>query len=99
MREGCRVQSRLVLGIREGKELVGGETLSEGHKCLPSALSNEEINARCKLDGISCTHGAASCSTGKVADAGPKVFGWGLWMRVWSSAIGAAPSGSSSCAC
>lgn len=88
MREGCRVQSRLVLGIREGKELVGVEILSAGYDCLPSATSNEEINARCKLDG-----------TGKVADAGPTVFGWGLRMRVWSSAVGAAPLGSSICAC
>ena len=52
-----------------------GEILPDGHKCLPSDASDEDIDARIKLGGLSCSHPGASCSMGKVVDAFCRVFG------------------------
>ncbi|KAI4170017.1 MAG: hypothetical protein LQ343_005266 [Gyalolechia ehrenbergii] len=75
MREGWRVLSRLMLETPEGQDSVEDEILPEGHKCLSSDASDEDIDARIKIGGVSCSHPAASCSMGKVVDASCKVFG------------------------
>ena len=75
MREGWRVLSRLILETPEGKELVADEIVPEGHHCLPSTASDAEIDQRIKMGGVSCGHPAASCSMGKVVDAGCRVKG------------------------
>ncbi|KAL8716827.1 MAG: hypothetical protein Q9225_005877 [Loekoesia sp. 1 TL-2023] len=75
LREGWRVMSRLMLESPEGKELVADEILPEGHKCLQSDASDDDIDARIKIGGMSCYHPAASCSMGKVVDSSCKVFG------------------------
>ncbi len=75
MREGWRVSSRLMLETPEGRELVADEITPKGHKCLPSTASDEEIDQRVKMGGVSCDHPAASCSMGKVVDAELRVKG------------------------
>ena len=73
MREGWRVESRLMLETEEGKELVAEEILPQGHRCLPSDASDEDIDGRIHIGGVSCSHPAASCSMGKVVDGSCKV--------------------------
>ena len=75
MREGWRILSRLMLETPEGQELVADEITPEGHVCLPSTASDEEIDQRLKIGGISCSHPAASCSMGKVVDSECRVKG------------------------
>ena len=75
MREGWRVLSRLMLETPEGQELVAGEILPKGHNCLPSTASDQEIDQRIKMGGVSCSHPGASCSMGKVVDAECRVKG------------------------
>ena len=75
MREGWRVLSRLMLETPEGQELVSDEITPEGHVCLPSTASDEEIDQRLKIGGVSCSHPAASCSMGKVVDSECRVKG------------------------
>ncbi|KAI4267314.1 MAG: hypothetical protein L6R38_008306, partial [Xanthoria sp. 2 TBL-2021] len=75
MREGWRLMSRLMLQTPAGKDLVIDEILPEGHKCLASDATDEDIDARIKIGGLSCYHPAASCSMGKVVDSSCKVFG------------------------
>ena len=75
MREGWRVSSRLMLETPEGQEMVADEITPKGHKSLPSTASDEEIDQRIKMGGVSCDHPAASCSMGKVIDAELRVKG------------------------
>ncbi|KAL8833600.1 MAG: hypothetical protein Q9170_004183 [Blastenia crenularia] len=75
MREGWRTMSRLMLETPQGKDLIAGEILPHGHKCLSSDASDDDIDARVKIGGVSCYHPAASCSMGKVVDSRCKVFG------------------------
>lgn len=75
LREGWRVMSRLMLETPEGKNLVRDEILPQGHKCLQSDASDDDIDARINIGGMSCYHPAASCSMGKVVDSSCKVFG------------------------
>ena len=75
MREGWRVLSRLMLETPEGQELVVDEITPKGHHCLPSTVSDTEIDQRIKLGGVSCSHPGASCSMGKVVDAECRVKG------------------------
>lgn len=75
LREGWRVMSRLMLESPEGKDLVADEILPEGHKCLRSDASDDDIDARIKIGGMSSYHPAASCSMGKVVDSSCKVYG------------------------
>jgi len=75
MREGWRVLSRLMLETPQGKELVADEISPEGYSCLPSTASDEEIDKRVGIGGMSCSHPASSCSMGKVVDARCRVVG------------------------
>ncbi|KAI9699561.1 MAG: hypothetical protein M1812_008422 [Candelaria pacifica] len=75
MREGWRTMSRLMLETPEGKDLVIDEILPEGYHCLSSDATDDEIDLRIKIGGVSCYHPAASCSMGKVVDSSCKVFG------------------------
>lgn len=75
MRQGWRVLSRLMLETPEGQDLVADEIRPEGHKCLASDASDEEIDVRVKMGAVSCGHPAASCSMGKVVDSSCQVFG------------------------
>ena len=75
MREGWRMLSRLMLETPEGKDLVADEITPEGHQCLSSTASNEDIDRRINIGGVSCSHPGASCSMGKVADAECRVKG------------------------
>ncbi|KAK4691158.1 hypothetical protein P7C71_g5782, partial [Lecanoromycetidae sp. Uapishka_2] len=75
MREGWRVQSRLMLESPEGKKLVAEEILPEGHQCLASDASDKDIDKRIIIGGVSCSHPGASCSMGKVVDGSCKVYG------------------------
>ncbi|KAL6713314.1 hypothetical protein ACLMJK_008779 [Lecanora helva] len=75
MREGWRVSSRLMLETPEGKELVADEITPEGEQCLSSTASDEDIDRRINMGGVSCSHPAASCSMGKVVDAECRVKG------------------------
>ena len=75
MREGWRVLSRLMLETPEGKELVADEILPEGHTCLRSDASDDQIDERIKIGGVSCHHPAGSVSMGTVVDGSLKVFG------------------------
>ena len=75
MRERWRVESRLMLETNEGKELVAEEIQPQGHECLPSNASDEDIDARIHICGVSCSHPASFCSMGKVVDGSCKVNG------------------------
>ncbi|KAL8640009.1 MAG: hypothetical protein Q9228_003032 [Teloschistes exilis] len=75
MRQSWRTISRLMLETPEGKDLVAEEILPEAHKCLQSDASNQDIDARIKVGGVSCYHHAGSCSMGTVVDSSCKVYG------------------------
>ena len=75
MRHGWRVQSKLMLETAEGRALVKDEIRPEGHNCLHSDASDEEIDARIKIGASSPHHPAGSCSMGKVVDGSCKVYG------------------------
>jgi len=75
MREVWRVLSRLILETPQGKELVADEISPEGYSCLPSTASDEEIDKRVGVGGMSCSHPTSSCSMGKVVDARCRVMG------------------------
>lgn len=75
MREGWRMMSRLMLETPQGKDLVSDEILPEGYQCLSSDATDNDIDARIHIGGVSCYHPAASCSMGKVVDSSCKVFG------------------------
>ena len=75
MRDGWRVLSRLMLETPEGKEIVVDEITPEGHSCLASNASDESIDQRIKMGGMSCSHPAGSCSMGKVVDTECQVRG------------------------
>ncbi|KAI4090566.1 MAG: hypothetical protein L6R37_007863 [Teloschistes peruensis] len=75
MRQGWRAISRLMLETPEGKTLVAEEILPEGHKCLHSDASDQDIDARIKTGGMSCYQPAGSCSMRAVVDSSCKVYG------------------------
>ena len=77
MRQGWRVTSQLMLETPEGKELVADEIVPRGYSCLGSDASDEQIDERIKIGGVTCHHPAGSASMGKVVDGSLKVFGVG----------------------
>ncbi|KAH7384203.1 putative glucose dehydrogenase [Phaeosphaeria sp. MPI-PUGE-AT-0046c] len=74
MREGFRMQSRLMLDTPEGKELISDEHIPPG---LSGGLyaSDEEIDERIKLGGMTTYHPGGSAAMGKVVDGSLRVFG------------------------
>ncbi|OAL05461.1 glucose-methanol-choline oxidoreductase-like protein [Phaeosphaeriaceae sp. SRC1lsM3a] len=74
MREGFRMQSRLMLDTPEGKELVSDEHIPPG---LSGGLniSDGEIDERVKLGGMTTYHPGGSAAMGKVVDGSLRVYG------------------------
>jgi choline dehydrogenase-like flavoprotein len=75
MREGFRMQSRLMFETPEGKELVEHEHTPPGYPVLKSDATCEEIDARIKLGGSTTYHPAGTAAMGKVVNASLKVYG------------------------
>lgn len=75
MQEGWRVMSRLMLETPEAKDLVVDEIVPDGHTCLLSNSSSDDIDTRINIGAVSCYHPPGSCSMGKVVDSSCKVHG------------------------
>jgi choline dehydrogenase-like flavoprotein len=75
MREGFRMQSRLMFETPEGKELVEAEHTPPGYPVLGTDASDEEIDARIKMGGSTTYRPAGTTAMGKVVDASLKVYG------------------------
>ena len=75
MRQGWRLTSRLMLETPQDQDLIADEITPEGHQCLSSSASDEEIDRRIRIGGVSGSHPAASCSMGKVVDVECRVMG------------------------
>jgi choline dehydrogenase-like flavoprotein len=75
MREGFRMQSRLLLESPAGKELVLDEHIPPGMEILDSDAPDNLIDERIKLGGMTVYHPAGTAAMGKVVDGSLKVFG------------------------
>jgi choline dehydrogenase-like flavoprotein len=75
MREGFRMQSRLMFETPEGKELVESEHTPPGYPILDTNASDGEIDARIKMGGRTTYHPAGTAAMGKVVDASLRVYG------------------------
>lgn len=75
MRQGFRMHSRLLLETLEGQELVADEHVPPGSKVLGSDASDELIDERIKLGGMTVFHPAGTAAMGKVVDGSLKVYG------------------------
>lgn len=77
MREGFRMQSRLLLESEKGQELVIGEHIPPGFEPfgLDADTSDDMIDERIKLAGVTTFHPAGTASMGKVVDGSLCVHG------------------------
>ncbi len=75
MREGFRMQSRVIFETPEGKELVVDEHNPEGFSTLGADASDDAIDKRIQLGGSTAFHPAGTATMGKVVDTSLNVMG------------------------
>ncbi|KNG48598.1 putative glucose dehydrogenase [Stemphylium lycopersici] len=75
MREGFRMQSRLMLETLEGKDLIEMEHTPPGFPVLGANATEEEIDARIRLGAGTTYHPAGTAAMGKVVDSSLRVYG------------------------
>lgn len=75
MREGFRMQSKILLDTPEGQDLVTGEHTPPGFEDLYLDASDRSIDERVKLAGTTAFHPAGTASMGKVVDGSLNVYG------------------------
>lgn len=75
LREGFRMQTRLMLDTAEGKELVVEEHTPAGHEVAGLDAADELIDKRIALGGSTVFHPGGTAAMGRVVDGGLKVYG------------------------
>lgn len=75
MREGFRIQSRLMLESPVGRELVAGEHVPKGYPVLESDAPDCLIDEHIKIGARTVYHAAGTAAMGTVVDGSLKVCG------------------------
>jgi hypothetical protein len=75
MREGFRMQSKVMLDTSEGKNLVLEEHTPPGQAVAGLNATDEQIDERVKLGGSTISHPDGTAAMGKVVDTSLKVYG------------------------
>lgn len=91
MREGFRMQSKVLLGTPEGISLVIEEHTPPGHAPAGLHASDEQIDERIKLGGTTAYHPAGTAAMGKVVDGSLRVVGVNNLRVVDASVVSSSP--------
>ncbi|CAI6339887.1 unnamed protein product [Periconia digitata] len=75
MRQGFRLQSKVMLETPQGKDLVVEEYIPPGQDGSAADATDEQIDDRIKLGGSTVFHPGGTAAMGKVVDASLKVYG------------------------
>ncbi|KAF1939276.1 putative glucose dehydrogenase [Clathrospora elynae] len=75
MREGWRMQSRVIFETQEGREMFEREHTPPGFPVLGTDASDEQIDARIRMAGSTVYHPAGTSAMGSVVDGSLRVFG------------------------
>lgn len=75
MREGFRMQSRLMLETPDGKGMIEMEHTPPGFRVLGTNATDEELDARIRLGAGTTYHPAGTAAMGKVVDSSLRLYG------------------------